>query len=137
MQIRIPRGLAVAFMLAVSWHAPAADAAEQTLSGVVTYLERVALPPSARIEVRLVDVSRADAPYRTIAMTTVKAKGQAPFAYELQYDDAEIVSGRSYALRARITVGDALWFATTTHHPVFRGGADDTTIVVTRVGRST
>ncbi len=137
MQIAILRRLAAAGLVAaVSLPAAMAVAAPQTLSGVVTYRERLALPPSARIEVRLVDVSRADAPYRTIASTTVKAKGQAPFSYRLHYDDADIVSGRSYALRARVTVGDQLWFATTTHHPMFKGGASDTTIVVERVGSS-
>jgi putative lipoprotein len=112
--------------------APAAMAEPKTLSGTVTYRERIALPPGAVIEVRLVDVSRADAPSTTIAETSVKSTGQVPVAYRLQYDDAQIRPGRSYALQARITVDDRLWFITG-HHPVFVSGPDNTDIVVQRV----
>src|SRR5262245_51239697 len=43
----------------------------RTLSGHVTYRERMVLPPSAMIEVRLVDVSRADGKAITIAATSI------------------------------------------------------------------
>ena len=112
---------------------PQAVAAPKTLSGTVTYRERIALPPGATIEVKLVDVSRADAPATTIAETSVTAAAQVPIPYALAFDDAGIEPRRRYTLQARITVGGKLWFATTTHHPVLAGGADNTDIVVQRV----
>lgn len=103
------------------------------LNGTVTYRERIALPPSAAIEVKLVDVSRADAPSRTIAETSMAANGQVPIPYELKFDSDEIQTGRSFALQARIVVDGKLWFTTTRHYPVFAGGTDNTDIVVQRV----
>lgn len=110
----------------------AAMAGMKTLDGTVTYRERIALPPGAEVEVRLVDVSLADAPARTIAETTIAPEGQVPVPYALEYESAEIVPGRTYALQARITADGRLLFVTKTHHAVFSGGADATEIVVER-----
>lgn len=45
------------------------EAANQwvTVSGSIAYRERIALPPDAQIEVRVDDVSLADAPSKTVA----------------------------------------------------------------------
>ncbi len=124
----------VAVSLLAAIFVPMAAMAEmKTLSGTVAYRERIALPPSASIEVKLLDVSHADAPARTIAQTIVRPETQVPVPYRLDYDASEVVPGRSYALQARITVGERLWFVTATRHPVFAGGADSTDIVVERV----
>ena len=61
-----------------------------TVSGSVTYRERIALPPTARIEVKLDDVSLADAPSRTLASQRFGAEGrQVPFAFALTVDRAD------------------------------------------------
>jgi len=119
-------------MVMALWCAAAA-AAPRTLEGTVTYRERMALPPSAVLEVKLLDVSRADAAARTIAQTSVAPAGQVPIRYRLQFDDAEIVPGGRYALQARIMVEGQPWFATTTHHAVLAGGVDEAAIMVERV----
>ena len=106
----------------------------RTLSGTVTYRERMALPPSANVSVKLVDVSRADALSTTIAETSIRPGGQVPIRYQLQFENKEIKPGHSYALQARITVDDQLWFITTTRHPVTLNGSDNTDIIVQRVG---
>lgn len=110
-------------------------AESRNLNGTVTYRERIALPPSAVVEVKLVDVSRADAPSQTIAETSIRPAGQVPVSWQLRFDDADITPGRRYALQARISVDGELWFITTTHHPVLAGGPDKTGIVVQRVAR--
>lgn len=122
--------------LALMLHTGLAIAETKTLSGTVTYRERMALPPSAMVEVKLVDVSRADAPSTTIAEASKAIVGQVPMPYELTYDSAKIQPGRSYALQAKITVDGQLWFTTTTRHAVLAGGADKTDIVVQRVSNS-
>ncbi|MCB4769684.1 YbaY family lipoprotein [Ancylobacter sp. Lp-2] len=109
-------------------------AARQTLSGTVYYRERIALPPGAIVEVRLLDVSKADAPARTLARTRIRPQGQVPIPYELSVNAARILPGHRYALRASILVGGRIWFTSTTHHPVFAGGPDRTDILVQRVG---
>jgi putative lipoprotein len=108
-------------------------AAGKTLRGGVSYRERIALPPDAILEVRLLDVSLADAPSTTLAVTRVKTRHRLPIPYRLRFDDARIKLGRSYALQARITVNGQLWFITTTRHAVFTGKPDETDIRVERV----
>jgi len=129
--------LATFAFLVTTLHPIAAMAEIRMLSGTVTYRERIALPPAASVEVRLVDVSLADAPARTIAETTITPEGQVPIPYRLEYESSDIVPGRSYALQVRITAGDRPLFITQTRHPVFAGGADRTDIVVERVAGAT
>jgi heat shock protein HslJ/uncharacterized lipoprotein YbaY len=98
-------------------------AAANAVTGTVSYLPRIALPPEAVIEVQLVDVSRADAPALVIATQTIVAGGrQVPFAFELPYDPAQIDERYSYAVQARITVNDQLRFITTERFSVITRG---------------
>jgi putative lipoprotein len=125
--------LAATVFLAVAFGMLATMAETRIIDGTVVYRERMALPPEASVEVKLVDVSLADAPATTIAEITITPKGQVPIPYRLEYDSSKIVAGRSYALQARISVGGQLWFMTTTRHPVFTGGADKADILVQHV----
>lgn len=109
-----------------------AIAAPQSLSGTVTYLERMALPPEATVTVQLLDVSLADAPARVLAQTILSPGGQVPLPYRLDYDDAEVRPGHSYAVAARIMLGEELLFVTATHHPVLTGGESAADIVLER-----
>lgn len=125
--------LAALTLLVMLAQAPMAKAEPRSLSGTVTYLERMALPPEAVVEVQLLDVSLADAPAKLIAGTRIAPAGQVPVAYRLDYDDSQIQPGHSYALLARITLDDRLMFINATHHPVLDGGPDQTEITVNRV----
>jgi len=91
-----------------------------TISGSIAYRERIALPPTAQIEVRLDDVSLADAPSRTIARQAFGADGQqVPIDFLLRFDRREIDPRHSYAVSARITGGDGkLMFITDTRNSV-------------------
>ncbi|OHV83817.1 YbaY family lipoprotein [Rhizobium sp. LCM 4573] len=120
-------------LLGATIAAAPAMAAIKALEGTVAYRERMALPPGASVEIKLVDVSLADSPSKTLAEITFTPEGQVPLPYRLEYDDAEIQPGRSYALQARITLGDRLMFITTTRHAVFTGEAGETNIMVERV----
>jgi putative lipoprotein len=99
--------------------------AEQPVSvtGSVTYRERVALPPTAQIEVTLDDVSLADAPSRTLASQRFTADGrQVPFAFSLTVDRRQLDPRRSYAVSARITdASGKLMFITDTRNSVAFG----------------
>lgn len=71
------RSVAVAFaLLGLMLPASEAFARQHTLNGTVSYRERIALPPSAVVEVKLVDVSLADAPARTLARASVAPAGK-------------------------------------------------------------
>src|SRR3546814_4833461 len=47
-----------------------------SVTGSVTYRERLALPPTAQVEIRIDDVSLADAPSRTVARQSFTADGR-------------------------------------------------------------
>ncbi|BCP54330.1 hypothetical protein K32_29470 [Kaistia sp. 32K] len=128
--------LAVAALavLFVGIGASSALAATRTLHGSILYRERMALPPDAVVEVKLLDVSRADAPSVTLAQTSFRPRGQVPIPYSLRFDPAKLQPRHSYSLRATISVKGQLWFTSTSHHSVEIGGADRIDIPVQRVG---
>ena len=103
------------------------NAQQQTssaITGTVSYLPRIALPPNAAVEVSLVDVSRADAPAITLASTQVVSGGrQVPIPFELLYDAGQIDSRFAYAVQSRITVDGDLQFINTTRFPVITNGS--------------
>ena len=74
-------------------------------------------------EVRLDDVSRADAPATNMATQSFASEGrQVPFAFTLTVDRADIDPRHSYAVSARITDADGkLMFITDTRNSVTFG----------------
>ena len=122
-------------ILAAGLLIPAGQVAAEarTISGKVVYRERMMLPPGAVVEVKLVDISRADAPARTISETRITDAKASPIPYTLRFDSAQIEPRRTYALQARIQRGDRLLFINTTRHAVFAGGRDDGEIQVEHV----
>ncbi len=88
----------------------AATAEEKTISGEVLYRDRIALPPHAILTVQLLDVSLADAAATVIGQQKIDPAGQVPIKFAVPFDAAAIRTGMSYALQARITVDDRLWF---------------------------
>jgi putative lipoprotein len=94
-----------------------------TLTGTVSYRERMALPEDAVIEVTLSDVSRQDVAAEHVALATIPAAGrQVPIPFELRYDSARIQPNHTYAVRATIRSGERLLFTTDTHTPVITRG---------------
>uniref|UniRef100_A0A9E8CSJ3 META domain-containing protein n=1 Tax=Bosea sp. NBC_00436 TaxID=2969620 RepID=A0A9E8CSJ3_9HYPH len=129
----ISRRALAGLLLAATVPATPALAAPRVLRGTVFYRERMALPPTAMIEVALVDISLADAPSRTIARTRLSGRG-IPARWTLRFDDRRIEPRNRYALQARITDRGQLLFINTTQHTVLASGPDDTEILVERVG---
>ncbi len=112
-----------------------------TLTGTVTYLPRIALPPDAVVTVRLLDVSLADAPSVTLAEQTISTQGRSvPIPFELAYDAGEIQPRHRYGVRAEIRSGsgDLMW-TTDTMTPVLTNGAPSSAVEVrvVQVGEST
>lgn len=108
-----------------------------TVSGTVTYLPRIALPPNAVVEVQLVDVSRADAPAITLAsQSTITGGRQVPIPFELVYNPDQVDPRMSYAVQARITVDGQLQFINTRHFAVnLQGQPSPVEVVVDPVRR--
>ena len=96
----------------------AAFAEEVEIAGEVSYRERIALPPNAVLSVQLADVSLADAPAAVVAKQTIDPAGQVPIKFSLKFDSAVIRPKVNYAVQARITVDNKLWFINDERHSV-------------------
>lgn len=104
---------AIFWLLTLTLAAAPALAEALTLSGQVTYRERIALPADAILRVRLVDSAAATAmPARVEAEAPIAAGGQVPLTFTLTFDDSMVEDGRQYALMAEIVSGGAIWFRT-------------------------
>ena len=109
-----------------------------SLTGTVTYLERIALTPDAIITVDLQDVSTGTT--NIIATTDVAAEGrQVPIPFELAYDPAAIDPAGTYLLAARISQAGQTTFASQIGVPVLTNGAptSNVEIVVSAVAAPT
>lgn len=117
--MRIAAPVTLAFLLAAC---ATTTPTERTIAvtGSIAYRERIALPPTAQIEVKLDDVSLADAPANNMATQSFASGGkQVPFAFSLTVDRADIDPRHSYAVSARITDAEGkLMFITDTRNAV-------------------
>jgi uncharacterized lipoprotein YbaY len=94
-----------------------------TVTGTVSYLQRVALPPNAVIQVQLLDVSVADAPANVMTEETIDlGRRQVPVPFTLTFDPMKIDPKHSYSVRAKITVEGALRFTSDHSYPVLTAG---------------
>jgi len=84
-----------------------------TVSGTISYRQRIALGPEAKAHIRIVDLDRADKPGYLVAEKSIESPGQAPIAFELTYWMERVEAGHTYALQARIEQGGKVMFATT------------------------
>jgi putative lipoprotein len=81
-----------------------------TLSGEVTYRERIALPDGAVLRVKLIDLTAPGTPTRVEAAAPIASPGQVPLTFTLNFDDRALVAGNQHALVAEISGGHELWF---------------------------
>lgn len=110
-----------------------AVAAARELKGTVSYRERIALLPGATLTVKLVDVSRADAPAEVISARTITVAGQVPIAFSLPYNASAIQPGHRYAVQAELRADGMRWI-NTDHYGVFgEGDPAEPAVLVRRV----
>lgn len=98
------------------------DNCPRNVVGEIAYLEDVALPTDAVLEVRLADVSIADAPSVTISERTIANPGQSPISFALGYDPDVIDERFDYSVQAYITQGGRLLFVNDTVYSVLTRG---------------
>jgi uncharacterized lipoprotein YbaY/heat shock protein HslJ/uncharacterized lipoprotein NlpE involved in copper resistance len=129
----IPRLLAVSIACGTVVSAVAQERA--LVTGTITYRERIALTPSATVEVRLEDVTRPGGASPVIARTHITNPGQVPIRFNLDYDTALIDPAGRYAVRATISdAGAALFDSIDTTLVLTQGHDRRADIVLTQVG---
>ena len=102
-----------------------------SVSGTVTYRERIALTPDARLIVQIRDTSYADAAAELIAEQVITDPGQVPISFEVDYDPDAIDSRNTYSVSARIEEADGrLAFINDTAYDVITRGNPKTVDMV-------
>jgi uncharacterized lipoprotein YbaY len=86
--------------------------AAEVVKGNVTYLQRIAMPSGALLEVSLVDISRADAPASVVGTTQIYGPFSSPVKFRIDVDTAKIDAKNDYAVRATIRVDGKLYMST-------------------------
>ncbi len=105
--------------------------AKATVTGTVTYLQRIALPEDAELKVALEDISLQDAPAGVIAERAIPTKGrQVPLTFAIEYDPKVIEENHSYSVRAEIHFGGERKYMTTQSYPVLTRGAPSNVDVI-------
>ncbi|WP_198650102.1 YbaY family lipoprotein [Zobellella maritima] len=97
---------------------------QETLTGTLTYLQRIGLPDNARVQVTLLDVSLAGAPATQLAEHAFITEGrQVPLPFSLSYDSNAINQAHRYAVRGEIRddQGRLMW-TTDRYHGVLTQG---------------
>ena len=100
----------------------AAITAGLRVSGTLSYLQRVALPPDSEVIVQLRDVSRMDGAAGVMAEQRFTARSQVPLDFELLVEPGKINSSKRYAVSARIVRAGRLLFINDKLHLVLTRG---------------
>ena len=95
-----------------------------SVTGTVTYLQRIALPSGTmKVQVQLADISKQDIASVVLGQQTILIEYQVPIPFTVTYDPQDIISTHRYAIQARITEPDGtLWFTTTSVYQVITDG---------------
>ena len=100
--------------------------ATASVTGTVTYRERLALTDGATLKVELRDTSYADAAAPLIASQTIPNPGQVPIRFRVEYNRDDIDPRNTYSISVRITESDGrLAFINDTAYDVITRGNPD------------
>lgn len=105
--------------------------ADANVTGNVTYVEKIALPDDAVIEVYLVDVTNPEAPGTFISGISERANGQqVPISFSLPYDSLQINPAGHYIVQAFISANGQLLFSNAAGVAVITNGAPTSNVEV-------
>ena len=108
------------------------------ITGSITYREKMTLSPNAVVIVRLDDVTRPGSAEPIVASTRIDQPGQVPIRFDLPYDPQLIDQRSRYAVRAVITDGGFVAFASLdTVLVLTQAHGAHADLVLTRIGNST
>ncbi|RZT95037.1 YbaY family lipoprotein [Rivibacter subsaxonicus] len=110
---------------------PVAAPATIGVDGQVVQRSRNALPPGTVVSVRLLDVSRADAPSVTLDEQQIRLEGaQLPKPFALKVAAERVDPRMSYAVAADARLDGKLLMISTTRHSVLTRGAPSSGVEV-------
>lgn len=93
------------------------------VTGQVGYLQRIALPESARVNVVLIDKSIEDQNSNVIAFQSIEPTGlQVPFDFNIQFDANKIDPSHDYVLTGNVEIKGEEFFKAQKDLPVLTDG---------------
>ena len=106
-----------------------------SVSGTITYRERLALTPGATLVVQLRDVSLQDAASILIAEQVIPNPGQVPIAFKIEYNKDDLNPRNTYSIGARIRESDGrlAFINDTAYEVITRGNPDKVDMVLVLV----
>ena len=94
-----------------------------SVSGTITYRERIPLSPGAVVKISLNDTSYADAPSELVAQQIITDPGQVPIDFRVPYPRGAIDTRNTYSVSVRIEEADGrLAFINDTAYDVITHG---------------
>lgn len=93
---------------ATSAAAPVHQSLMKSLTGDIRYELPQAVPADAYLLVTLADVSRQDAPARTVSEERIQPVGASPVDFLISYDPSDLRDGVDFAINVRLQQGDKL-----------------------------
>jgi putative lipoprotein len=107
-----------------------------TLTGEVTYRERIALPQGSSLRVKLIDLTAPGTPTRVEAEAAIADPGQVPLTFTLNFEAGVVQPDHQHALIAEISAGLQLWFRNAAPYAVNPQAPEGPILIVTNfVGR--
>ncbi len=97
------------------------EARQKQLTGSITHRDFSALPRDAVTTVELREILRDDLRPITIARQTITQATRVPIPFTLDYDPAEVATGRRYVLNVSVSAGGRQLYATRQDVPVLDG----------------
>ena len=114
-------------LASVTVEIPSGRLPNASVSGTVTYRERLALTPAATLILEIRDVSYADGPAPLVARQTISDPGQVPIEFRVEYNRDDIEPPSTYSIGARIIEADGrLAFINDTAYEVITRGNPNT-----------
>lgn len=109
---------------------------DNVVRGTVTYRQRIALPRTSVVTVRLVDISVTNSPAITIVEQRIETNNrQVPIDFELKFNPNRIDSRRRYAVQAEISNNGRTLYTTNQIYPVLtQGNLNTAEITVVPIG---
>lgn len=105
--------------------------ADAKVTGTVTYLQKIALPDDAVVEVYLVDVSDANAPGTFISGMSFRSNGQqVPLEFSVPYASSQVKADGKYVVQAFISAGDKSLFRNSGGVAVITNGAPTSNVEI-------
>jgi putative lipoprotein len=124
-RIRVLAALLLFTTPAIAQSSAEPEQTAHTVTGTVSYRQRIALPPDAVVRLVIEDVSTPGAA-KSIAEEQVSTNGkQVPISFDVKYDPAALNPAHRYQIRATISSAGKLLFTSATGYPVLTQGAPE------------